>query len=51
MPTNADAAARTPAALMDANTGLMARGLEVCGMATGGMLKDQGLLAPTLNEQ
>jgi len=43
--------ARTPAALMDANTRFMARSLEVYGMATGEMLKDQGLRGPTLNEQ
>jgi hypothetical protein len=41
---------RTPAALMDINTRFMARCMNVTGFAEGGLLKDAGLRAPTLNE-
>lgn len=41
---------RTPAALMEANTRLMARSLDICGMATGEMLVDAGVREPTLSD-
>lgn len=43
--------ARTPAALMEANTRLLARSLDITGIAAGELVKDQGLRAPTLNDQ
>lgn len=43
--------ARTPDALMAANTRFMARCLDISGAAAGGLLKDAGLRTPTLNDE
>ncbi len=41
---------RTPAALMEANTRLMAQSLNIFGLAAGDLLADAGQREPTLND-
>jgi hypothetical protein len=44
-------AATTPAALMEANAKLMARCVQISGLASGALMKDAGLPCPTLNDE
>ncbi|WP_332770359.1 hypothetical protein [Phenylobacterium sp.] len=41
---------RTPADLIEANARAMVHGAEICGLATGALLRDAGLRVPTLND-
>lgn len=42
---------RTPADLMEANAKLLARGMDIYGLAAGTMLRDEGLHAPVLDDR
>ena len=42
---------RTPADLIEANTRAMARSMDICGLATGALLKDEGVHAPMLDDR
>ncbi|MDP3748571.1 MAG: hypothetical protein Q8Q88_16145 [Phenylobacterium sp.] len=42
---------RTPAELFEANAKVLARSLDICGLATGALLKDEGLRRPVLDDR
>lgn len=42
---------RTPDAVLHANAKLWASTLQICGLASGALLEDEGIKAPTLDER